>query len=437
MVLGAGLAGLSTACELVDRGFSVRLLEKRSFAGGRVYSFFDPEMGCELDNGQHVFLKGCTAFRRFLLRIGALADVFLQERTRVAFRGRDGSVAWITESGWPPPFHGLPSLLAYTHLTLGERLGILKAAAAMRRVDVRDPAIDRESFHEWLRRHRQTDPAIDRLWDLMVLSILNEHAREVSAAQAIFVFQEGFLKGPEESRIGYCRKGQGVLSRKAVDWLTAREVRVDFNRKVKQVVLDGICVVGVEIEEEGVVLADVIVSALPHPALLQLLPEEHRDGAFFSRAASLGTSPIVNVYLWFDRDVIEEEFVAFVGSKIQWVFNKSLMTNGTGGSWLDISLSGARDYVDVPREKLVEAFVEEVRVLLPAARKARLLHAKVLVEREATFWAKPGSRSHRLPAKTPLQNFFLAGDWTDTGWPSTMEGAVRSGITAMNYIYHG
>ena len=191
-----------------------------------------------------------------------------------------------------------------------------------------------------------------------------------------------------------------------------------------------------ELSDGDTVEADVYVSALPFGVLLDSLPDQVSQGGFFSRAAILGSSPIVGVHLWYDRKIMDEEFVAFLDSPVQWVFNKSLIqgTDASAGQYVCISLSGAWRYIDTPKEELTEIFTQEMARLFPRTRSARVEKSLVVKERDATFRSVPGASMHRPPQTTPIRNLFLAGEWTDTGWPSTMEGAVRSGVFAADAL---
>lgn len=431
-VLGAGLAGLSTAVQLVKRGAKVTLVEKRPFAGGRAFSFLDAKSGAEIDNGQHVFLACCTALIDFIRTVGAWERVRLQRRARTTFIDLDtGRRHVLGEAFLPAPLHLGPSLLTFGALTWGERFAVLRAGTALDNMSEVDlVALDAMSFEAWLLQRGQSPRAIERFWNIVILATLNCPVSKVSAMQAAFVFREGFLASRSGLRVAYAKGGLSeIFGRPAVAWLHGQGVETLFGRGVTALHFENGRVARAALGEGGAVEADAFVSAMPHTALWKLLPDALRDHAFFHPLEHLGTSPIVNVHLFFDRPVMDVEFAALLGGRVQWVFNHAMMGDPPSNH-VAMPFSGAQEYVDMPREAIVDLALADLRRAFPAAGEAKLLHSSVIKEMEATFAAAPGTKSARLTAQTPIENLFLAGDFTNTGWPSTMEGAVRSGLLA-------
>ena len=437
-VLGGGLAGLAAALRLTDLGFAVTLIEKRPFLGGRAFSFFDPKEQVEVDNGQHVFLGCCTYYMDYLRTIGATDKTYLQDRLRVVV-DKDGKRGTIGSTPWLGRLHLFPSFLRYPHLGFSDKLramyGLVSMALTRRKGG--PSALDQESAYHWLKRHWQSDTAISALWNLILLPSLNDDVHDASADMAIMLFQAGLLKGPAQASIGLSSVGLTSLNGDpAFNVLTERGADMALGKTIRSIeVVDG-RVTGIALSDGGRVEADVYVSALPFGVLLDSLPDDVGQGPFFSRAAKLGSSPIVGVHLWYDRQIMDEEFVAFLGSPVQWVFNKNRI-QGTGdvdGQYVCISLSGAWQFIDRPKDELTAEFVAEMKRLFPRAADAQVVRSLVVKEPQATFSAAPGAAEGRLPQATPIQNLFLAGEWTDTGWPSTMEGAVRSGVFAANAV---
>lgn len=433
LVLGGGLAGISAACALGDAGFQVTLLERRGFLGGRAFSFPDAESGWDVDNGQHVFLGCCTAYVGLLRRLGVLDQTSLQDHLSIPIieGGRTGHL-W--SAPLPPPLHLAPAFMRYPHLGLMDKLRLAYGMHKVRwtnRAKNRE-ALQQENFLSWLRSHRQTQRIIDAFWNLITLPTLNSPAEHVTADMGLMVFQEGLLRDRHSADIGYARVGLTALVQDAA--LTAigengGEVR--FQTPLLSIEMEGEVVVGVR-TAEGLLQADAYVSALPFDTLLEMLPSQISATPFFQGATALRWAPIVGVHVWLDRWVTDLEVVAFLDSEIQWLFNKSLIQGRPKeeSQYLCISLSGAWQYADVPNEELERRFVEELRRLFPEARLAEVTRVLVVKQRQATFIPDPASDAGRLPATTPVPNLFLAGDWTDTGWPATMESAVRSGNTA-------
>ena len=440
-VLGGGLAGLSASRSLASRGHHVTLVEKRRFLGGRAFSFYDERAGWDVDNGQHLFMGCCTAYLDLLGWTGTLDQAYLQPRLKVEVvrDGRSGTIASTPALG---PLHILPSFLRYPHLSAREKLLAAYALLRMRRTDrTRDrERLDAESAYDWLRRHHQSERAIANLWNLIIVPTLNDDARDVSAEMALMVFQEGLLRSPAEAALGWSRVGLTSLAgAPAHERLASSGHDVLLGGTVRSLRIVGGRVVGAELGGGRVVEAESYVSALPFDVLLGVLPPAVASDPFFSRARGLSFAPIVGVHLWYDREVMEGDFVAFLDSPVQFVFNKSAMQRGPAGEgqYLCISLSAAWDYAGQSAERLRETFSREVERLFPRARGARIRRYRVVKQHQATFRPRPGSARCRLPQETPIPNLFLAGEWTDTGWPSTMEGAVRSGVLAADLVPGG
>jgi squalene-associated FAD-dependent desaturase len=422
VVCGGGLAGVAAACEAALRGAEVTLVERRPFLGGKAFSFTDPDAGVEVDNGQHVFLGCCTAYRDLLRLLGTEELTTIQPALDAPVRDRAGRAGALRAARLPAPLHLGPSFLAYPHLSAREKAAALPALLALGALRPAARArLDGTTFAEWLGAHGQSEGAIARFWDLIVVPTCNDPSARVSAALAAFVFQEGFFRTRLGSAIGYARVGLTRLVDPAARALLAgRGGRTLSGRAATEV--DG---GGVRLGDGERLPADAVVLALPPGRVREVAP-----GALL-RDPDLGASPIVNVHLWYDRPVMEGRFTAVLGSPAQWVFNRTAMGSSPGpGQHLAISVSGARTEVTRPKAELVDGFATEIAALFPAARAARLERALVVKEPEATFAAEPGQAARRPGPETPLPGVYLAGAWTDTGWPATMESAVRSGIRA-------
>ncbi len=409
LVVGAGLSGLAAALDLARAGVAVTLAERRPFAGGRTYSFVAPD-GDVLDNGQHVFLGCCTQYLRFLRDIGARDLVALQWRTKVPFiDARTGRTSWMKATPLvPAPFHLLASMLLFAPLSWAERTSAMKLGREMIATDRAE--LDDVTMGQWLRERGQSPNAVKNFWEISVLAVLNERVDRVSAAAGLFFFQEGFFRAWGASRVGYPKVGLGIIADRAVAAIRKAGGEVKLGTRVERL--------------EGY---DYYIPAVPAKALLELVPRDE----FFGRCADMPTSPIVNVHVKFDRPVWGRPFAAVVGSPLQWIFNHSRITGQSGGGTrIAVSVSGARDLMDESNESIGERFVGELKRVLPEAREAIARRVTVVREPEATFVAAPGTRAKRLPCETPIPNVFLAGEWTESEWPSTMEAAVRSGRRA-------
>jgi len=432
LVVGGGLAGIAAACNLADAGVRVRLVEKRPFLGGRAYSWTDEATGLEVDNGQHVFLGCCTEYIAFLKQLGVWRQAHQQKSLNVRVIDKVWGESALRASPLPAPAHLLPSLLRFRSLSPAEKALAMYAFARIRSLNrAKHPELDSITLEEWLREKRQSKHAIRSLWNLVIQPTLNDDMSRVSADLGLMVFQEAFLRSRNGANVGWSKVGLSTLLGGA-----ARRYIEESGGEIRLgAVLDAVEVDGgalsravVDGDDER---ADIYVLALPPNQLLAALPQALRTDNFFSRAGQLKTSPIVNVHLWYDRSVWDGEFAAFLNTPLQWAFNKSKLWGQEGdGQYIDISLSGAHDFVDLPTSEIVQMFRKEMDALFPAARGAEITRALVVKQRDATFAALPGTASLRPSQRSPISNLFLAGDWTDTGWPATMESAVRSGRLA-------
>lgn len=447
VVVGGGLAGLSAALDCVDAGASVTLVEQRRRLGGLTWSF--EHAGRQIDGGQHVFLRCCTEYRRFLRRIGSERDVYLQPRLDVSVlrpglpAGSRGAGALdvapipghLRRSGLPAPLHLGRSLLAYPHLHAGDKARLGLAAAALRRVDLGDPCLDGETFASWLGRHGQSRTAVEALWDLITLPTVNLPASQASAAMGAKVFKTGLLRHAGAADIGWALVPLGVLhGTRAASALACAGATVRTGERVT-----GMQEVGkgplrrwsVSLGGESL-RADAVVVAVAHLQAASILPPA--TVAHQEHLSELGASPIVDVHLLYDRQVTDLPIAAGIGTEAQWIFDRTassgLVPAKDRPQYLAVSISGAAAQMRRRPAELAAAVAGEMEALLPAARHASLLDTLVTKEKAATFAAVPGSAALRPPPRTKRRGIFVAGAWTDTGWPATMEGAVRSGRAA-------
>jgi len=427
-VVGGGLAGIAAALACGDAGARVTLLEARPRLGGATFS--TRREGLWIDNGQHVFLRCCSAYRGLLSRLGVADRVRLQERLAVPVLGPRGSIAWLRRSRLPAPLQLLPSLLRYRHLPRRERLRAGLAARALAALDPEDPALDAASLGSWLAARRQSPASIERFFDLVLRATLNLPAPEASLALAALVFRTGVLGAGGAGDLGFARvplqelhgeAAAGTLEAQGARvWLRARAARIELAADGRPVVRAG----------ERSLACDAVVLAVPHDAAAALLPA--RAALDPAALRGLGASPIVNLHLLYDRRVLPFELAAGVATPVQWIFDRSAAAGplAPGQQLLAVSLSAAEPWVGRSTAELRQVFEPALAELLPEARRARLLRFFATCERAATFRQGPGTRRLRPGHETGLARVALAGAWTDTGWPATMEGAVRSGLTA-------
>jgi squalene-associated FAD-dependent desaturase len=436
-VIGGGLAGLTAALQLADAGRPVLLLEAGAKLGGLTHSFKRGEL--DIDNGQHVFLRCCQAYLRLLDRLGMRDQVTIQPRLDVSVRAPGRRPGRLYRNRLPAPLHLGGSLLRYQMLSPAERLRAVSGALAMRRLRADDPAVDAAAFGDWLDQHGQNRNAVAALWDLFTVATLNLPAGQASLAMAATVFQTGLLTDTAAGDIGWSLIPLQQLHAEPAERALARAgAEIRTRSRVAELTPDG----------SGWLVRDTtgriervaqVVLAVPPDQAERLLPPGALDlPAGWS--GQLGSSPIVNVHLVFDRPVLAEPFLAGVHSPVQWLFDRTRQSGlaeqpgRAGEQYLAISLSAAAELIDTRTADLRAWVLPALAELLPETRSARLLDFFVTRERHATFRAAPGTGRLRPAAGSRLPGLALAGAWTATGWPATMESAVLSGEAAATLL---
>jgi squalene-associated FAD-dependent desaturase len=420
-VVGGGLAGIAAALELADTGSTVTLYEARTRLGGATYSVRRKDHW--IDNGQHVLLRCCTAYRGFLARLGVEHLVPIQPRLHIPVLRENKPPAFLSRAPLPAPLHLVPTLLRYSPLRTRDRLNALRAAAALRKLDPADERLDAQTFGEWLDAHKQSDAAIAELWNLITLPTLNLPASKGSLALATMVFRTGLLDAADACDIGIpavtLQRLHGDAAATALD---RAGVRVELGTPVR-------AVEGRKLQlDDGAQDADAVIVAVPHEFVARIVPPAAVDADAIAR---LGSSPIVNLHLHFDRRVLDEPFAAAeAASPLQWLFDRTEASGVAGGQLVSVSLSGAQTDIGEPLATLRKRYVPALERLLPAARTAEVLDFTATREPRATFRAVPGTARLRPGPRTAVPGVYLAGAWTNTGWPATMESAVRSGVAA-------
>jgi len=439
-VAGGGLAGLAAACALADSGFRVTLFERRPYLGGRASSYEHPGTGEVVDNCQHVLFRVCTNLVAFYRRIGVEDKIrWYDEMTFVEPGGR---MSVLRASPLPAPLHTAPSFLRFPFLTETDKLAIARGIAALTLKSQPDTG---QSFSQWCQRHGQTENAIQRFWKPILVSALSEDLELMSVAYAAQVVRES-MKAPEARHMGVPSIPLTDLYNRAGDYIRVRggEIRLrtslesfsvqasspeEFSRDHPQVRIR----VG-EAEEAF----DYLVLALPFEVLDRVLPEGPESVLLREQIAHFEHSPITGIHLWFDRQITELDHAVLLDRTIQWMFHKSRLLTARGvnaetessGSYIELVVSASKSLIEKSKAEIVELALNEVREFFPAARAANLVKSAVIKEVRATYSPRPGIEAYRPSQTTAWPRVFLAGDWTSTGWPATMEGAVRSGFLA-------
>lgn len=433
IVIGGGLAGLSAATALADAGVRVRLLEKRPYLGGRATSYALPD-GSHIDNCQHVTLGCCTNLADFYRRVGAESKIRHYER--LFFADRAGRVSSIYSSLLPAPFHMGISFLRFGALAYRDKRAIAEGMLRIARAGGKPADSHGATMLEWLRRNGQTEAGVARFWRVVLVSALNEELERTDAGYGIDVFWKAFLANRRGYVVGIPSVPLGELysgCRQAVE-NRGGEVRMRATARGIQFA-DG-AIRSLLLDDGTEMRADACIAAVPHDVLLEILPEDMRERQAFANLRKLRTSPITGVHLWYDRNVLDKPFLTLLDHTVQWIFNKSLTGGNAAGSgnesgqYLQLVISASYELVARTRQEIIDLCVKEVQEVLPLAREAQLRKVTVVKEVHATFSPEVGSDAWRPPQETGIPGLFLAGDWTRTGWPATMEGAVRSGYLA-------
>ena len=413
IVAGGGLAGLSAAAALGSAGFDVDLFEARPFLGGRATSYPVPagsgEIPETIDNCQHILLRCCVNLLDFYERLGVRDRIRFHRE--IYFMEPGGRISVLKRGRFPAPLHFAGSFLRMHCLDRADKTGIARALLALRRERTRRKDLDRISMLDWLLQKRQTPRAIDRFWRQVLVSAINEDLDRMAAVHGFQVFWLGFMARPDSYEMGIPSAPLGELYG-ADSWKRLPNVRMHFRSAVERIDEGGIVAGGER------ATADAYICALPFERLEALgLP-----------APRLEHSPITGVHLWFDREVTTLPHATLLDRTMQWMFNKE------GGRYLQLVVSASRDLTNLSRNDIVDIAIGDLRLYFPRVREATLIKAHVVKEQRATFSAGPGTEALRPDCATAYPNVFLAGDWTNSGWPATMEGAVRSGYKAAEHV---
>jgi squalene-associated FAD-dependent desaturase len=477
-VVGGGLAGLAAGCALADTSFQVTLFERRPYLGGRASSYEHPGTGEVVDNCQHVLLGCCTNLVEFYKRLGVESKIRWYDR--LTFLEPGGRASTIAPSALPAPFHTAPSFLGAACLSLRDKLSISTAMATLAPAIPPDTG---ESFMTWLRHHRQTERAIERFWKTILISALNEDLDRMSVPCAAQVIRESFLKSAAAGRMGIPTVPLTELYSAAGDYIRARGGETCLRSGVECFRADP---AGARVYLAGKEVSfDFVVFAVPFDVLLRMLPQVREAEPLRGKLLHFETSPITGIHLWFDRQITDLDHAVLLDRTIQWMFHKSKLLgragsssdsrrdmNATvenvggpvrtseglvekregpdfsraasdpaqrgalapGGSYVELVVSSSKTLVEKSKSEITELALNELREFFPAARDAQLLKSTVIKEVNATYSPRPGIDGFRPNSETVWPRVFLAGDWTATGWPATMEGAVRSGYIAAELV---
>ena len=432
-IAGGGLAGLAAGCALAEAGFRVTLFERRPYLGGRASSYQHPGTGEVVDNCQHVLFGCCTNLIEFYRRIGVEGSIRWSDT--MTFIEPGGRTSVLKATGLPAPLHTSPSFFAFPFLSLTDKLAIGRAMAAMMPSPLADT---KESFLDWLHRHHHTNNAIERFWKPILVSALSEDLDKISVAYAAQVVRES-MKSPSARVMGIPAIPLTDLYQAADGYMRARGGDLRLRTGVESFWPQA---AGVNVTANGQMeVFDYLVLAVPFDVLAKLLPDSPESAPLAEKLSHFETSPITGIHLWFDRQISDLDHAVLLDRTIQWMFHKSRLLktreNQADGSYIELVVSSSKELIDKTRGEIIDLATAEVREFFPEARVANLVKATVVKELNATYSPRPGIDEYRPNAETAWPRVFLAGDYTATGWPATMEGAVRSGYLAAEALARG
>jgi squalene-associated FAD-dependent desaturase len=459
-VVGGGLAGLAAGCALASSGFRVTLFERRPYLGGRASSYQHPGTGEVVDNCQHVLLGCCTNLIQFYERLGVENKIRWYDR--LTFLEPGGRESVMEPSGLPAPLHNALAFLRADCLNFSDKLSIAYAMALLAPATPQDSG---DSFLTWLRRHGQTKQAIERFWKPVLISALNEELDRVSVSYAAQVVRESFMKSAAAGRMGVPIVPLTELYSVAGDYITARGGEIRLRSGVESFLAEPGTVKLFTAGEE--MTFDFAVFAVPFDVLSKILPHTSDADPLRQVLARFETSPITGIHLWFDRQITDLDHAVLLDRTIQWMFHKSKILSAApqvrssdeakrgghdfsraasaprqepalateaNGSYVELVVSSSKTLIEKSRAEIIELALAELREFFPRARDANLVKSTVIKEVHATYSPQPGVDTYRPRPETVWPRVFLSGDWTATGWPATMEGAVRSGYVTAEFV---
>ena len=436
-VIGAGVAGMSAACALAEAGFRVQLVERRGYLGGRASSYLHPGVNEIIDNCQHVLFGCCTNLVGFYRRIGVADQIhWTSEMTMIEPGGCRSPLgpSRLGPFGLPAPLHGLPKLMTAHAFSVADKIALARAFNALLRPVPQDST---ESLGAWLKRHGQTDGALNRFWRLVIASALNAEIDSIALPYAAKVIRELFMNSAEAGSMGMSRVPLSELYAGVPSYLAERDGSLHLNTHVDGAAWDESASQWTVRTRAGDLSSDFVILALPFEATQKLLPHlPAADGVakLASQIAQHEHWPICSVHLWFDREITELEHAVLLDREIHWMYNQSKLQTGRGGHYLELVVSATRAFAALPREAAIDQALSELAEFFPRVKEAKLLKVALLKDVRATFGVHPGIDAARPASHSPWKNLFLAGDWTATGWPSTMESGARSGHLAAETV---
>jgi len=427
-IIGGGVAGMSAGCALAGAGYRVQLIERRGYLGGRASSYLHPGVGEVIDNCQHALFGCCTNLLGFYGRIGVADQIhWTRQMTMIEPGGRRSQLG---PSSLPAPLHGLPKLLSAHAFSLADKIALGRALTALMKPV---PADSMESLGAWLKRNGQTKGALDRFWRLVIASALNAEIDSISLPYAAKVIRELFLNSAEAGSMGMSRVPLSDLYANVTPFIESRGGAVLLNTHVDGAAFDARQAKWKVQTRNGEITADSLLIALPFEAMGKLLPQLPANAQAEKLANQIARHehwPICSVHLWFDREITDLEHAVLLDREIHWMYNQSKLQPNRSGHYLELVVSATRSFAALERQQAIDLALRELAEFFPIVKQAKLEKVALLKDVRATFGVSPGIDAARPSAASPWPKCYLAGDWINTGWPSTMESAARSGHLA-------
>jgi hydroxysqualene dehydroxylase len=434
IIIGGGLSGLAAAVKLALSGERIVLYEQSPNLGGRCYSFIDDTTGDVIDNGQHVLVGAYHNLFEYLELIGTRELVREESLLTLHLHHSEKGFGEFALLALPRPFHLLGGILKFKLLSVNDRRRLANVWWNLLQWDKSsEDQLRYQTVEQWLMSLGQSSEARKCLWDPLSISVMNEIPERASALLFARSLRVTLLGTRSDSAFVIPRVGQTELYVDgALKIFNKRNAKITTNTEVKSISIEDETVTGVFLRDGTFVPSRCVISTVPFYNLGSIIPQPYRQFKPFQHIDKFSTSPIISIYLWFDVEFMKMEYLGLIARDIQWLFNRRLLfgeSNKTT-SCLCAVISSAYRFVDLPKEDLIKIVMNDLHAIFPASSSATLLHSLVLKEKRATFSPIIDVEHYRPPQRTPIRNFYLAGDWTDTGYPATIEGAVISGFRA-------
>lgn len=425
-VIGGGLAGLSAAVFLAEKGFNINLFEASPRLGGRVYSFFDKSCGLKLDNGQHILASWYKNTFEYLRFIGSYEKLKFQKQLEIMFADSSGRKYKLKAAKLPPPLHLAGGIMKYSALGIKDKLAVLRMVNFIKKNIISESELKESNTDRLFVLSRQTNKAIDYFWKPFIIAVFNAEPKNTSAFMFAEMISTGFIKKGGAELVLPNGFLSDIFIEPAVKFLENSSANIKTNNGISEIKFKDNAVTSIIAKDNTVIKSDFYISAVPFFNFNKLFNDEFLTG----QNIILKSSPIVNIHLKFDKDIdslFTQGFAGLLGTQSQWVFRVTK-------DQLCVVISSAAATAEMTKEDIIDLAVNELKKCIPEFKSLKVTSARVLKEMRATFVPDKDSLNGRPESKTSVTNLFLAGDWTNTGLPATIEGAVKSGKTASNEI---